>query len=272
MLLENNLNIKYIVKDIKYKIIKTKQIDDGVILYLDNKEKIYLSVETFFEYSINNIKGIDDKLYEEFKNKERIYLSYKSVLRKLSSKDFTIKQIKDFLKTKKQLTNEEIDTIINKLLSYDLLNDDNYCRNRYNYLDKQCLSIKQIKVKLLKEGISQDIIDKYVNGNEDNELNKAIILARKYSKSIKNKSINSTKQTILSKLVNYGYSYENAKNAIDSLNLVNDNELELLKKEYNKAIRKYEKKFTDYDLKNHVYAYLINKGFKSEDIKNVMEV
>ena len=52
---------------------------------------------------------------------------------------------------------------------------------------------------------------------------KAKTLALKYSNIIKNKSLNNTKQSILGKLINAGYSYDAAKNALDSLNLSNDN-------------------------------------------------
>ena len=262
---------KPIVSDIKYQIIKTKELQDSVIIYLDNKEKIFVSIDKYFEYVINNQKGLDDNLYEILKNEERLFLAYRGVLRKLSTKDFTIKQIKDYLKIKKELKNEEIETIINKLTSYGLLDDDKYCQNRIVYLNKQLLSTKQIKIKLQKEGLNKELIEKYVINNVESEYDKAKQLAKKYSNSIKNKSLNAAKQNILSKIINSGYSYDAAKDAIDSLNLKIDNEDELLKKEYTKAQIKYSKKYVDYDLRNHIYSYLINKGFKSEDIRSVME-
>ena len=63
----------------------------------------------------------------------------------VSIKDFSVKQISDHLKIKKQLNSDEIDAIISKLKSYGLLDDERYCINRTNYLSKQFLSIKQIK-------------------------------------------------------------------------------------------------------------------------------
>lgn len=259
------------IEKIKYIIIKSKELEDGVILYLENREKIHLSVDTFFTYSISSLQGLDDDLYEKLKYEEKLYLSYKSALRKLAIKDFSIKQIKDFLIIKKDLNKNEADNIINELVEYGLLDDDKYCLNRANYLNKQLLSFKQIKLKLAKEGISSELIDKYVIIKGEDEYIKANKLASKYSNSIKNKSLNAKKQGILTKLVNAGYGYETSKEAVNSLNLENDNESELLKKDFLKAKKKYEKKYEDYDLKNHIYSYLINKGFKSEDIKKVME-
>ena len=262
---------KPIVKDIKYKIIKTKEKQDGVVLYLDNKEKISVSVEKYFEYGLSSLKGLDQKLYDLLKKEERTFLGYLSCLRKLSIKDFSSKQISDFLKIKKELNDIEIKSIISKLKSFGLLDDEKYCLNRTNYLNKQLLSTKQIKLKLSKEGISKDLIEKYVINSSEDEYEKAIKLAKKYSNSIKNKSLNATKQNILSKIVNLGYSYDAAKTAIEQLNLKNENEIDLLRKEFNKVKTKYEKKYTDYYLRNHIYSYLVNKGFKSDDIKSVME-
>lgn len=267
----SNIN-KNEIKEIKYKITKTKELEDGVILYLDNKEKLYLSIDNYFKYSISSILGLDDKLYEILKQEEKLYLAYRGALRKLSIKDFTIKQINDYLKIKKGLNNNETDTTINKLIEYGLLDDEKYCENRTNYLNKQLLSNKQIKMKLSKEGISSDLIDKYVIINSEDEYEKARNIALKYSNTIKNKSLNATKQAILTKIVNAGFGYDIGKNAVNSLNLISNNELKILEKELDKAKRKYEKKYEGYELKNQIYSYLLNKGFNSNDVKKVMEV
>lgn len=261
---------KPIVSNIKYKIVKIKELQDGVIIYLDNKEKIHLSIDSYFEYAINKQVGLDDKLYEKLKNDERLFLAYRGALRKLSLKDYSIKQIKDYLYIKKELHKDEVENIITRLCKYGLLDDDKYAFNRVNYLNKQLLSIKQIKVKLTNEGIDKELIDKYVINNSEDEYTKVNKLVSKYSSSIRNKSTLAIKQTILNKLVNAGYSYDICKDAIEKLSIKNDSELDLLKKEYVKAKTKYSKKYEDYDLRSHIYSYLLNKGFKSEDIKKVI--
>ena len=260
------------VKGIKYKIIKTKEKQDGVVIYLDNDEKINISVDIYFKYSINSLKGLDDNLYEILKSEERLYLAYKGALKKLASKDHTIKQIKDYLKNNKDLKDTEIKETIDKLLSYGLLDDEKYCANRIKYLNTQLLSNKQINIKLLKEGIPKKLIDRYLNVNEEDEYHKAQRLANKYANSIKNKSMNAKKQLIINKLVNLGFSYDTSKSALNELKLNDNSEIILLEKEYKKALQKYSKKYEGYELSRHIYSYLVNKGFISEDIKNIMEV
>lgn len=258
------------IKEIKYLITKYKEKQDCVIIYLDNSEKITISVDNYFKYNLNALKGLDNNLYEILKNEEKVFLGYKGALRKLSIKDHTYKQIKDYL-SKFELDEKEIEAILDKLISYGLLDDEKYCINRINYLDKDLYSTIQIKSKLIKEGINDELINKYLIKNNEKELEKVKKLVNKYLKVINNKSVNATKQTILNKLTSLGFSYDISKDAINSININDDNEIILLKKEYNKAIKKYEKKFLDYELKSHIYAYLLNKGFKSADIKQVME-
>lgn len=272
MKVEDFLNSnKLQIKEVKYKINKIKQLENDVIVYLDNKEKIKVSVDTYFKYNISELEGLDDDLYLTLKNDERLYLAYLGALRKLSIKDFTVKQIHDYLIIKKQLNNKESTEIINRLKEYKLLDDERYCNNRFNYLNKQLFSIKQIKTKLIKEGINKDLIEKYVINNVEDEYLKAKQLATKYNKTIKNKSLNAKKQAILTHIVNAGYSYDSAIKSIEDLNIESINEKDLLKKEYLKVNLKYSKKYEGYDLRNHIYSYLMNKGFNSKDIKSIME-
>lgn len=258
------------IQDIKYPIKKIKETQDYVMLFLDD-DKIMISIESYFKYDVKNLKGLDDNLYEIFKKEEKILKAYRSCLRKLASKDHSIKQIRDHLK-RYDLDIEETDSIINRLINYDLLNDEKYAMNRVSYLQNSSLSNKAILNKLSKEGIDKDLIKKYIIEDDNREYEKACINALKYSKTIKNKSLNSKKQNILSKLISTGFSYENSHRAVEQLHLQKENENELLIKEYEKAKKKYEKKYSDYDLRQKIYASLLSKGFMSDDIKKVMEV
>lgn len=258
------------VSDIKYKIVKIKDNKDYVAIYLDNKEKINVSIETYFSKKISSLNGLDQNLYDVLKKEEIVLLGYIGALRKLSLKDCSIKQIKDYLYIKKQLHQSEVEEIINKLIKYGLLDDDKYAQNRFNYLNKQLLSIKQIRHKLINEGISNELIDKYVINNNEDEHNKINKLVNKYCLSIKNKSSLATKQAVLNKLVNAGFNYEMSKEIVNEANINNKDEIQLLKKEYIKLKAKYDKKYKDYELRSHIYGALINKGFRSDDIKKVL--
>ncbi len=264
--LDKNENI-----NIDYKISKIKESNNYIVLYLDNDEKLYVSIEAYFKHNLANLKGFDNKTYELLKKEENLILGYNAVLKKLSVKDHSIKQIKDFLYLKRKLNSDEVNKIIDKLIQYNLLDDEKYCIERINYLNEQLFSIKQIKNKLKNEGISNELIEKYIVSDSNKEYEKINKLVNKYLNTIKNKSLNAKKQLILNKVVNLGFNYDDVKMAIDSLNIKVDNEYELLKKEYLKIKNKYQRKYESYDLKYRISGYLMNKGFKLEDINKVME-
>ena len=256
------------IKNVVYPIKNIKEKEDYVLLILE-EEKIMISIETFFKYGIGKLKGLDENLYQTLKEDERLLKAYRGCLRKLSMRDHSIRQINDYL-LKYGLNASEINTIIDKLKQYGLLDDDKYTQSRINYLNNSLISRKQIKTKLKKDGISDEMIEKYLD-NDDEDYAKAVKTAQKYSQTQRNSSTRMKKQKVLTYLLNAGFSYENSKNAVDSLEIKSENELELLGKEYQKALKKYEKKYSDYELKQKIYAYLLNKGFNSDDIKTVME-
>ena len=264
--LDKNENI-----NIDYKISKIKESNNYIVLYLDNNEKLYVSIEAYFKHNLANLKGFDNKTYELLKKEENLILGYNAVLKKLSVKDHSIKQIKDFLYLKRKLNSDEVNKIIDKLIQYNLLDDEKYCIERINYLNEQLFSIKQIKNKLKNEGISNELIEKYIVSDSNKEYEKVNKLVNKYLNTIKNKSLNAKKQLILNKVVNLGFNYDDVKMAIDNLDIKVDNEYELLKKEYLKIKNKYQRKYESYDLKYRISGYLMNKGFKLEDINKVME-
>ena len=257
------------ISDIRYPIKKIKAYESYVMVFLD-EEKIQVSDDDYFTYGLKDLKGLDESLYETLKEHEILLKAYRGCLRKISSRDQTVKQIDDYL-YQKGIKRPQRKRIIDKLISYGLLDDEKYCISHISYLQNSSLSQKQIREKLKKAGISDELIEKHLKSDYESESNKAFFLARKYEKSIRNKSVNQKKQNILNKLISSGFSYEMSLKAIESLVLDDGNELELLRKEYLKALKKYEKKYADYDLKQHITSYLLNKGFGYDDIRRVTE-
>lgn len=268
----NNLltNKKIEITEYKYIVKKIKDCNTYFLLYLDNDEKLKIGLDTYIKYS--NLKGIDEETYSLFKKEDKYISAYNSCLRKLSIKDYSEKQLFDFLARKLELDSKLIEQIIINLKKYNLIDDNRYCVNRLNYLNKANYSYKSIRNKLLKDGISEDIVDAHMHLDKDAEFDKALQLANKYSLTIKNKSSYAKKQCIINKLIVNGYNYDIVNDVIDIVDLKTNNEDELLEKEYSKAYIKYSKKFEDYDLYKHIMNSLLSKGFKMDDIKKIMEV
>ena len=252
-----------------YPIKKFKINDDYILIYLDDIN-IMVDLDTYNEYNLYNKRNIDQDLYDILISKEKIFKAYRSCIRKLSIKDYSVKQIKD-RKIKKELEDKDIEDIIDKLIKYNLLNDEQYCINRINSLNNSNHSYDDIKYKLFKDGISKSIIDSNLICDDDKEYDKALTLFNKFNKTINNKSLKAKKQTILMKLTNSGYKYDVARNILDNNDIDVENELELLSKLYSSLYNRYSKKYEGYELKNRIYNNLLSKGYKIDDIKTVME-
>ena len=251
------------------KINKIINKDDYIILYFDN-DKLFISYDNYYKYTINKDNEIDEELIDILKQEELVLKTYLSCLRKLAIKDYSIANMMSFL-IKSGLNNDDIKEIINKLKSYHLLADDKYCLNKISQYNNDLLSYKQIIYKLKKDGIVEDIINKNIKYDYDLEYKKVEKLVNRYNSKNSNKSQNAKRQNIIASLVSKGYSYEIVKDIVDSIEISQENELDLLNKEYNRIRKRYEKKYQDYELYSKIYTALLSKGFKSKDIKILME-
>lgn len=259
-----------------YKIIKTRLSNDIVKLTLENKMheeiKLSLSVDDYYNYGFRKDSLLSSKTVNQIKEDETVVLAYRNALRKLGMKDYSIKQMKDSLKNKYELTNYQIDCVIEKLKSNGLLNDSKYTLSRINFFKEILMSKRAIFNKLIKEGISKELIQELYVEDFENEFKNCERKALKYQETVRGKSLNAKKQTILSKLVNDGFNIEDAKTVVSKLDFAKEILIEddLLKVEAQKAYNRYRKKYDGYELRNHVFNYLANKGFNLESIYTVI--
>ncbi|MDO4197661.1 MAG: RecX family transcriptional regulator [Erysipelotrichaceae bacterium] len=258
---------RYEVKDIKYPIKKYTIRDNYVIVYLEDS-RISVSLDDYVKYSISSLKGLDDNLYNILVENEKYLKAYQGCLRKLSVKDNTVKNIRDYLK-RFDISDEIKNQIIDELILKGYLDDEKYCKNRIMYLSDTLLSNRQIRYKLLKEGISQEYIDKYLT--ESSQSDKVLELVRKYNDKIQNKSLADKKRSIRAKLMSMGFSSDDINDAFNQIEISSDNEDDLLNKEFNKIKRKYENKYKDIELKQKITASLMGKGFRYEAIKELLD-
>ena len=129
----------------------------------------------------------------------------------------TVNEVRQKCKTLKY-EEETIEEIIEYLIENGYLNDENYVE-RYiqNVMKLKNCSINEIKIDLLKRGIHDDLIEKYITEElEEFEEDSAKILAEK---KVKTMEIEKVKRY----LINKGFSYGNVTKAIDNLQYIDDN-------------------------------------------------
>ncbi|MBR6253228.1 MAG: RecX family transcriptional regulator [Clostridia bacterium] len=133
----------------------------------------------------------------------------------------TIAEVRRKAQTLK-LQDEYIDDAIEYLIEAGYLDDDNYCKKYVeNVIRLKNASRTEIKNDLLRKGVNEDTIDKYVYTDItlDFEEESAKILAKKKFKL--GTELLKVKKYLLSK----GYAYDSVSKAIDNLVDLNDNNI-----------------------------------------------
>jgi regulatory protein len=243
------MNITKFIKDKgnKYKVI----IDNGEYILYD---------DAILKYSLLSKKYIDNELFEEVIKYNDSLKYYYLVLKFINKRLRCKKEIIDYL-AKKEANKDIIDFIINKLSNEGYLNEYVYLKSFIN--DSLNLSDDgplKIKAKLIKLGFDDNSINEVLDDILSNtDMNKRIgNLIDKRVRLNNNKGKYYLKRKILLDLTNLGY---NKETILDLLNNVNFGDSNIYKKEREKAINKYSKKYSGYELDSKVNNYLYRKGF-----------
>lgn len=233
-------------------------------------ELININPETYIEFKLYPNKEVSDKEYKDILKKDKIQGDYVYALKLISSRMYTVKQIEDKL-IKRGTSNKAREEIIKKLTSSNLLNDKDYLETYLTYLNEKLYGELRIKEELKNKGISKEDIAK-LSFDEKKEINKASELLNRLNTKYEKYPYLKKKQKVYEALYRYGYPYELIDSVIVKLSQRDKaNETKSLKLEYKKAYEKYSKKLEGYELKETVTKYLIRKGYRYNDIKNINE-
>lgn len=261
----------YIVKDIKVK-------NNVVNLELDSssKEKIKLmmSLDDYYEEGIRKKMKISNAKLLQYQQKELKTKCYEFCLKKLILKDYTIKQMYDLIVKNFDLEISELNDVIEKLESKQLLNDDKYALSKVNHYKNLFFSKEKIRRILMKQCINPEIIEKSLElYNNDFEKEAAYKIALKTQNKIKDKTVNAKINLIKQKLYNEGFDCETINDAIEKLDFCNEElfKTDLIKKIASKAKKRYEKKYKGSELRNRLFRYLFSQGFEVSDIYVVLD-
>ena len=215
--------------------------------------------ETIIKFDLLFNKDLSKEIIDDliiFNNKID---GYYKMINYIKKKLRTEKEIKDKLKNL-NYSLEEIDFIINKLKLQKYIDDafyvDAYINNQINLtlngpnkiiydLSKLGINEGKLYVDNINDEIWQEkvkkVADKYVKVNHNYSKNMLIIKLKNY-------------------LVNLGYDVNKYNDIIQEIKVLNENKV--MKKEYDKIKKRYEKKYNGKELELKIKDYLYKKGFK----------
>ena len=238
-------------KNNKYKVLID---DEEYILYDDIIVKYRLTMkEDISKDKFNKIKDENDEL-------SSYYLSIKYLTTKMRCE----KEVRDYLK-KKEIEDKVIDKTIEKLKTNNFINEEIYTKSYINdLLNLSSSGPLKIKSNLIKLGIDENIINKYLNEIDDtiwyNKLRDLI------EKSIRLNHASSSymlKLKIKTNMINQGFKKYMIDDILNNI-IIDDKEIYLKEKE--KIKKKLEKKYEGYKLELKIKEKLYKKGFKIGDM------
>lgn len=250
------------------KIIKYQKISkDKYKIFFDDDSSLALEEDVIIKNELLLKKEIDEKLYNKLIYDNKIANIINSCLRLIGVRTRSVKEIEDYLK-KKEIDEKIVKLTLDKLINNGYLNDNLFTKcfimdkiNLTNYGPYKI--INEIK----KYGISDELIDKYLDDKNVNNLFKEKI-NKLISKSIKNNkkySGNMLKNKINYNLISLGYDKNMIIEELNNYVFKNNDILKNYQKLYNKYKSKYDGEKLNYIIINKLLA----KGYTYDDINNV---
>lgn len=251
------------------KIHNIKKLKNNKYQILLDNEIISTFDSVILENNLLYKKEIDNVLYNKIIQDTNYYNVYNKVEKLILKKMRSEKEIRLYL-LKYELSQSQIEKIINKLKNINLINDVEYCKAYINdkvYLSKRGINI--IKKELIQQNIDISIIENEIEKIDYGALNiklekiikKKINANKKYSNSF-------LKRKILNEMINLGYPKTEILQIIE-LNLKDDNKI--IEREFYKLYNKLNKKYNSFELFNKIEQSLVLKGFNIYEVKAMIK-
>lgn len=243
-------------------ITKFKKLSSGRYkVTLDNNDSFIVYEDLILKYNLLITKSIDADLITKLEEENMSYSAYYYAINSLNSR---FKSKYDMEKTLKNKYDIDINPIINKLLEQGYLNDISYTKSRINEdIITTNWGPRKIKSDLLKHGVENDIIDnELIIFTKDLEIERIDKIVNKLLKSNKSRGGYVLRTKIFNDLMNLGYTKEYINIVLNDKNYDNS---DIYKKEYDKLLKKYSKKYSGSELDYKIKQALYQKGLYYEE-------
>lgn len=190
-----------------------KENCDRYNLYLDGEFFSGIEAETIVKFGLKNGQDIDKDKIEEIVEESESNYAFNKALKLLSKSIKTESEVASYLKSKK-INDNSINLALNKLKEYKYIDDNIYIENYVNFY-KQKYGKNKIRQNLIQKGLEKDVIELYLNYDDEEEINKIVTEIKKQSKQ---KEIDlKLKQKIIRNLTYKGYNFDLIKTAFTKL-------------------------------------------------------
>ncbi len=194
------------------KIEVQKNHDNRVSVFVDDEYFASLYLDTAVKYGVKKDAEYSEEKFAEIRQESENVLALNKANAYAGSAFKTTKQIRDYLK-KKGYEKPTIDYVIEKLTSYNVINDKQFAESYVRTYEIK-YGKNMLKTKLFEKGISKNIIEEVLEEFEAKEE----IIDKLLIKKLGNKEIN---QDNLTKCIRFlssrGFNFDEIKQAINRL-------------------------------------------------------
>lgn len=253
-------------------VSEIKSLKKGIEVSFSNGGKLLLSPDSYTEFHLYSGKEISPSEHKELERFAESDALYSQALSWLSRSRLSIKETRQRL-SEKNADPKLVETVISRLESQHLLDDEAYVKEYLEYRAYPSLyGVKRIRFELSQKGIGDDLISK-LSFPEEKEIKRAKEFVELQARKLSNVPLGQRKRKLLMALQSRGFSLEVAEQATASVSIPFDPKKERtsLEMEFAKAKAHYEVKYQGYDLRERIYARLTRTGYRSADIKQILE-
>ncbi|NLK43784.1 MAG: hypothetical protein GX300_05265 [Tissierellia bacterium] len=188
--------------------IEPQKNKNRVNIYVDNKFAIGIDMEIMYKYKLEIDMDVDDDFISDILVAEEKNNAINYALKLLSYRARSEKEVYTALK-RKGFEEDIIEYSINYCKDLDYLDDrkfaESYIRDKIN-LSK--LGTERIRYELKLKGVSEDIINRELRVNKDEQFQSAMELGEKRLRLYKNDSREAKYRKLSGFLQRRGYSYD----------------------------------------------------------------
>ena len=261
---------KYVIESIQEEedSVQVTLLQDGQLEHLTFDTDLFDNEEMMvgMEISRNDIIS--------FEEKQKINEAMQIALKRIALRDYTELEITDHIRTKMNVSDEELEVVLERLRERRLVDDLRYLKEKVSYFRYQNRGNKWITDDLLKRGLNiQDIEDEISNEPREDYIKRGVERAESFLRRNNDGSTMGRINKLKEHLVRQGYEFD----VLDSIIMLveddydKEDELESLRKVINQAFKRYERKFSGYDLDQKVIKSALSKGYAYSLVKKVME-
>lgn len=242
---------------------------EKVTIYF-GKERLSISNDTFSSFYLYKGKLVSKKEEDEILKIENASKYFKYAISLLSKSIYTEWKIREKLYNK-GADKTTVDRLIALLKRNDLICDKAFIEDYLEYANEKNMGKNKILTNLAAKGIFKEELVK-LSFSRTSELNKAKKYLNKLDKQYSKYSDLSKREHIKQALVRYGFDLDVANEVSKLAKSSSPKEENVkLKKDLAAAKTRLSKKYKGKELREKIFASLISKGYKINDIIKELE-